>query len=243
VKFITENELRDEYASAPFDVYAPRDGTRLTPGARQFLIDRGVFNYESDARAGRADRVACARPAGRADTAGADRIAGAILTLAAARCLRAALEWRDGADTGAAGAGAAEITARLFAIRAGIEGLAAGSGAASAIALTPCTGVKEADFARPLRDCFSLSEGRVQGESGRRIAGLHALRAELRLLEAFLPDDGAAASARAGLCRAANALSQMICTACGNTVCNYEVPSGDRAGGFVIPSGVRRDGG
>lgn len=39
VKFVTETELRTRYEQMPFDVYLLEPGARLTPGARQFLID------------------------------------------------------------------------------------------------------------------------------------------------------------------------------------------------------------
>ena len=42
MKFITESELRDIYRIHPFTTYEAEPGTRLTPGARQFLADRGI---------------------------------------------------------------------------------------------------------------------------------------------------------------------------------------------------------
>ncbi len=42
MKFLTEIDVRKMYKDAPFEVYANAEGTRLTPGARQYLIDRGV---------------------------------------------------------------------------------------------------------------------------------------------------------------------------------------------------------
>ncbi|MEG6617015.1 cobalamin adenosyltransferase [Peptococcaceae bacterium 1198_IL3148] len=42
MKFITEMELRDLYKIAPFTTYALEPDTRITPGARQFLVDHRV---------------------------------------------------------------------------------------------------------------------------------------------------------------------------------------------------------
>ncbi|MEG6522925.1 cobalamin adenosyltransferase [Desulfotomaculum sp. 1211_IL3151] len=42
MKFITEMELRDLYKTAPFTTYALEPDTKITPGARQFLVDRRV---------------------------------------------------------------------------------------------------------------------------------------------------------------------------------------------------------
>ena len=46
MKFITEEDLRDLYKKQPFTDYDLREGERLTPGARQFLVDRGVDMYD-----------------------------------------------------------------------------------------------------------------------------------------------------------------------------------------------------
>lgn len=42
MKFITEMELRDRYKTEPFATYVLEANTKLTPGARQFLVDRRV---------------------------------------------------------------------------------------------------------------------------------------------------------------------------------------------------------
>lgn len=39
MRYVTESELRDEYAACPFETYRLAPDTRLTPGARQFLVD------------------------------------------------------------------------------------------------------------------------------------------------------------------------------------------------------------
>jgi len=42
MKFITEMELRDLYKTEPFATYVLKPDTKITPGARQFLVDRRV---------------------------------------------------------------------------------------------------------------------------------------------------------------------------------------------------------
>jgi ethanolamine utilization cobalamin adenosyltransferase len=46
MKFITEDELRYLYRKQPFTTYEPEPGTRLTPGARQYLLDHGIDMYD-----------------------------------------------------------------------------------------------------------------------------------------------------------------------------------------------------
>ncbi|GAB6158178.1 hypothetical protein JCM39194_13780 [Desulfotomaculum varum] len=42
MKFITEMELRELYKREPFTSFVLEPGTRITPGARQFLVDKRV---------------------------------------------------------------------------------------------------------------------------------------------------------------------------------------------------------
>ena len=42
MKFITEYDLRTQFNARPYTDYHVEEGTRLTPGARQFLADRGI---------------------------------------------------------------------------------------------------------------------------------------------------------------------------------------------------------
>ena len=46
MRFITEDELRTCYKKEPFTSYQLEDGIKLTPGARQFLQDRGILMFQ-----------------------------------------------------------------------------------------------------------------------------------------------------------------------------------------------------
>ncbi len=48
MKFITEANLREFYKQTPFTNYTPGEGERLTPGARQYLIDMGFNMYNKN---------------------------------------------------------------------------------------------------------------------------------------------------------------------------------------------------
>ncbi|KGK85067.1 ethanolamine utilization cobalamin adenosyltransferase [Desulfosporosinus sp. HMP52] len=49
MKFITEMELRDLYRREPFTTYSLEPDTKITPGARQFLVDRRVTLVQNQA--------------------------------------------------------------------------------------------------------------------------------------------------------------------------------------------------
>ena len=80
MRFVTEDELRDAYATTPFDSYDLPDGARLTPGARQFLIDFGVAFEASDAE--RSERAGAGTPShawrGSHATAPCDGLSGLV---------------------------------------------------------------------------------------------------------------------------------------------------------------------
>lgn len=42
LKFITEEHLKDLYRKEPFSTYEINSGQRLTPGGRQYLLDKGI---------------------------------------------------------------------------------------------------------------------------------------------------------------------------------------------------------
>ena len=50
MKYITEAQLRDLYKESPFESYKCSDDTRLTPNARQFLIDFKIDILDSENR-------------------------------------------------------------------------------------------------------------------------------------------------------------------------------------------------
>lgn len=49
MRFITENELRDLYRQEPFTSFTLQTNERLTPGARQYLLDHGINMYDESA--------------------------------------------------------------------------------------------------------------------------------------------------------------------------------------------------
>lgn len=50
MKFITEMDLRDLYRTEPFATYVLQPDTKITPGARQFLVDRRVTLEQAQCR-------------------------------------------------------------------------------------------------------------------------------------------------------------------------------------------------
>ncbi len=56
MKFITEEYLRDLYRKDPFDTYKLEQGQRLTPGAAEYLSDKGI-KLNDDSKANKSSKV------------------------------------------------------------------------------------------------------------------------------------------------------------------------------------------
>lgn len=61
--YVTEDELREAYGACPFEKYELPEGARLTPSARQFLIDfRIEFEDDEQGPRPRGDRCTPTNP-------------------------------------------------------------------------------------------------------------------------------------------------------------------------------------
>ena len=57
MKFITEIELRDLYKKEPFATYLLQPDTKITPGARQFLVDRRILLVQAQCSDGKKSNI------------------------------------------------------------------------------------------------------------------------------------------------------------------------------------------
>ncbi len=56
MKFITEEYLRDLYRKEPFNTYKLEQGQRLTPGAAEYLSDKGI-KLSDDSKVNKSSKV------------------------------------------------------------------------------------------------------------------------------------------------------------------------------------------
>lgn len=222
MKFITEDDLRDLYRIEPFTAYKIASGTRLTPGARQFLADRQIFlpdedpaviarkNSEKESKTGinENDKKICP---GRLEL----KIQSAeALFLSVAEDLLS----KD-----------VLLVQRMIHLKkclSDIRSALKNGKACEQLACEACTGIHEDNFSDDLGDCFEITEFHIQLGKGREIVSLHRLRCALRelqpeILETF---EGSEEKER---CREVagkvnqiiNTLSQLICYATGGEKC------------------------
>jgi len=223
MKFITEEDLRDVYKKQPFTSYDLQPGERLTPGARQFLVDRGIDMYD------RNDPFICGTDGNQKSVAPTQVSAedrrnkqlNAKLKSLQAQFLLTAEELlqRDVCL-------AQQVTglARQF---TALGSISEGRCEAADLNCSACTGMNGENFSEDLGDCFEISEFHMQMEKGREMLLLAKLRSDLQELEAVLPDFVKAGmelqQTERRLNQIINSLSQMICSALGGRECQRNI--------------------
>lgn len=216
MKFITEGELRDQYRKSPFTEYVPDANIRLTPGARQFLHDRGIRIPQEEGTENRSWKSS--------DTAEikAQSNAGQSDTQKASDDSKEA--WRTKLPT-----------IQSFFLEAGLKLLdldvliakevfdlerilaAAAKGEQLPCSFHSCTGLKEEHCTEYVEDCFEITGFHAQSPKGKEMITLHSLRCRLRELVPELPE-----KERQAACLVINRLSQMICLAFGGKTCQKQ---------------------
>ena len=213
MRFLTEEDLRLLYRNTPFAEYHIEPDTRLTPGGRQFLNDRGIRVCGERASA-RPVAVGNAQAAGNAQVAGPLLPAAPTSPASSHELLALRRAQSIFLSTGAELLDYSVVTAgEVFELERLLASAAAGDFTREP-ECSACTGISAKNAGELLEDCFEVTGFHAQLEAGKEIVRLHGLRCELRCLEAEL-SGGRKRAVRTII----NRLSQMICRAIGGTVC------------------------
>ena len=213
MRFLTEEDLRLLYRNTPFAEYHIEPGTRLTPGGRQFLNDRGIRVCGERASA-RPVAVGNAQAAGNAQVAGPLLPAAPTSPASSHELLALRRAQSIFLSTCAELLDYSVVTAgEVFELERLLASAAAGDFTREP-ECSACTGISAKNAGELLEDCFEVTGFHAQLEAGKEIVRLHGLRCELRCLEAEL-SGGRKRAVRTII----NRLSQMICRAIGGTVC------------------------
>lgn len=201
MKFITEDDLRILFRREPFTAYDLPAGTRLTPGARQFLVDKKIPISDDPMMVKRKNE----KPAEKKEEAPEKEICRDRFLLKKktlqAQFLETGLELlnRD-----------VLLAEQIFALERKLSDLGK-EGREVEFGFEPCTGFHKENFNKPSDDCFEITGFHAQSEKGKEIVLLHRLRCSVREL--------AAETENAGLNPFINRLSQMICLEYGGKTC------------------------
>jgi ethanolamine utilization cobalamin adenosyltransferase len=215
MRFITEEELRDKYRKEPFTTFQLEEGARLTPGARQFLSDRGISMAEGVALPAKG----AAKPNKMNERE--KKKLGCMMKSAEAIFLMAGEELLKGDQNLAQSV--IELGKQFTAIRNAFNC----GGTADSLCCKECTGINEKNFSQDLDDCFEITDEHIQLKKGRDIVLLHRLRCSLRELEAGVlemaegrnEESGAIGDLVGKLNQIINTLSQTICSVVGGKTC------------------------
>lgn len=195
MKFITEDDLRIIFRKEPFDSFDVLEGIRLTPGARQFLVDNKVVIHDGNEPKKRRLRNTPEREAG-AEHEGCREI---NLSLLKRKTLQA--EFLE------AGLKLMERNMLLAEQVFDLERKLSEPG----VPFQGCTGFDQEGFESHSEDCFEITGFHAQSTKGKEILILHRLRCKTRELQAECSGEN--------LNPVINRLSQMICLEYGGTVC------------------------
>lgn len=216
MKFITEDDLRYQYKSQPFTTYKSEAGTRLTPGARQFLNDKKVLIEDNLV----------------------------IKTVALKQMLRQKLILSKIKTTEAEFLVAGEELLHLDIILSQkvmvltkqfseLKEILLGKESDADLSLEECTGIHKDNFHCELPDCFEITEFHMQMEKGEEIVILHKLRCILRETDASIAekyldtgneeDDQLYLLVSGKINQIINTLSQLICTGFGGKTCQRKM--------------------
>ena len=231
MRFITEEDLRQRFRRERFTEYEPEAGTRLTPGARQFLSDRGIrlTETENGVRPGNGQTGFGKKEAGSSlkqneqpkETEAEERSQGAHpaeelpcwqleLGNLQADFLQAGLDLQREDVL---------VSKEIFELERNLARLASGEEMAEGerrweMLCPACTGIGPENCRKCLADCFEITVFHALSPNGRVVIRRHALRRRLRMLERELPDD------RKEMAHCIiNRLSQMICHGFGGKIC------------------------
>lgn len=215
MKFITEEDLRDLYKRQPFTDYNLKEGERLTPGARQFLVDRGVDMYD--------------RSSPQAASAGGSigkKLCSRMKALNSLFLLTA----RDLLDTDLH---LSQQLTGLYRQFAALGSVSEGKCKAAELVCNVCSGMNQENFSLCIGDCFEITEFHMQMPKGREILLLARLRSELEDFsidaEELITDENLRQTVEARLNEIINTISQMICGATGGKECQRKAQCSNTA--------------
>ncbi|WP_343775860.1 cobalamin adenosyltransferase [Clostridium sartagoforme] len=213
MKFITEEYLRDLYKKEPFSTYQLNQGERLTPGAKQYLSDRGIrmsdevsYNKKAnDIKESKTLQIGCKK-----------RLYYKLKSMEAEFLVVSRDVLKD------------DIILSQNIISLGkkitnIRNFIAGETELEKLICQECTGINSTNFYDDIDDCFEITEFYMQLNKSNEILKLHVLRCKVHELELYLSEfyneDNLGHDVIKSVNSIINSLSQIICSIVGGKIC------------------------
>lgn len=214
MKFITEIDLRSLYKDDPFTWYKIKPDIKLTPGARQFLVDKKIKISEENPMNSAGDKESIEEKDWREKKLISKiKSVEAIFLLTAEKLLD--IDVLLAQDI-------IKLSKEFTNIRNALEG----KESLEYINCNNCTGIDEENFSQTLDDCFDITSFHIQLDKGKEIIVLHRLRCSLGEIEAYIleysqhgQEDELYKEVIKKNNQIINTLSQMICSIVGGKIC------------------------
>lgn len=224
MKFLTENDLRELYKNQPFTSYILEKEVKLTPGARQFLVDRKIeiIDYSSGRNKQNATFRARHEKKGlKEKTHWKDlRLKGKLKSVEALFLL-------TGEELLSKDVRLAQEIVHLYKQFSQLLKALNNNQPVEKLTCHSCKKINEDNFSTKLEDCFEISEFHIQLDRGRELLLLHHLRCVLQEIEPLVLEisDGSQANNPdyeeliCNVNQIINRLSQIICSTMGGETC------------------------
>lgn len=226
MKFITEEDLRDIYRREPFTTYEMEPGTRLTPGARQYLADRRINMFDDEPfvkkfnTSASEDSKKVQVTEKKAEAVQKKKINWKQKKLHCKMKSMEVLFLSTGQELLDRDVFLAQSVVNLGKQFASIRKFAEGNGPSEIVC---CQESSEMNG----EDCFDITEFHMQLEKGKEILSLHKLRCALEEVEPAVMEAYEDNENEIKLCeeiidkinKIVNVLSHMICSAVGGKEC------------------------
>lgn len=222
MRFITEEDLRELYKIKPFTEYVLESGARITPGARQFLMDRGINISDAHSIGKNIDenKETMNSIAEKKNDYKNRKLLNNMKSIEALFFLtEQELLCRD-----ICLAQSVIILGKQFSC---IKNAVKNSTSVENLQFKDCTGMNKDNYSFDLEECFEISEFHVQLEKSKEIVLLHRLRCALYEIvevvqEIYEAENGQREEIVGKIFQIVNSISQLICLAYGGKKCQRQ---------------------
>ncbi|MDR2458231.1 MAG: hypothetical protein LBD41_07140 [Clostridiales Family XIII bacterium] len=209
MKFITESEIIEKYKKDKFDSFVQPENTRLTPGARQWLIDRNLIDQKNNPKETPVTYENYFQKKENHAKNNDLRIFFELLKTEffSARYILLKLN--------------KNVAEKINKYSGLIYKIYEGKDIREELDFEECTGIKPDNFSGDLGVCFKIDSLNANCNRGEELIILHLLRIKIYLLIEKVLENKIKnhAGVLQGLYMLINTLSKMICEASGSKVC------------------------
>lgn len=223
MKFITEEYLRDLYKKEPFNTYELNQGERLTPGASQYLSDRGIkMSNEVSFNNKKTPEVKQEKTLPVGNNNNKKKLCYKLKSIEAAFLVTSSDILKEDIIL-------AQNVITLAKSTTNIRKFVEGNSELERLSCKECTGINSTNFYDDIDDCFEITEFYIQLEKSKEILKLHTLRCALHELKPYVfeayedNDNNLGDDVIKGINSIINSISQMICANIGGKTCQRKI--------------------